>query len=57
MNVELLFAKDVFKDDNDGFLFGIQELDDFPAYIEWFKTEKERDKVIKENGFKVKGEN
>lgn len=53
MKVELLNAREVFKDINNGFLFGVQEVSDFPDYIEWFKTEKERDNCIKENNMVV----
>jgi len=30
-------------DDNNGFIFGVQDSDDFPNFVQWFKTEKERD--------------
>lgn len=47
MEVEKIRAEGVFRDKNEGFVYGLQEISDFPAYIEWFKTEKERDKTIK----------
>ncbi len=53
MKVEKVNANDVFKDNNNGFIFGLEEVGDNIDYIEWFKTEEEREKVIKENKFKV----
>ncbi len=53
MKVIKVNAKDVFEDDNNGLIFGLQDLDDFPNYIEWFKTEEERQKAIEENNFEV----
>ena len=51
MNVELVNAEDVFQDDNNGLVFGLQEVDEdgyYMDYIEWFETEAERDKTITE---------
>ena len=42
-------AGDFFDDDNNGLIYGLQEDVDFPEYVEWFETEEEREKVIKEN--------
>jgi len=57
MKVEKVNARDIFDDDNDGYIFGLQEVEDFKGnavgYIEWFKTEKARNKAIKLNKFKV----
>jgi len=54
MKVELVNARDVFKDDNNGFIFGLQEVDeDAVGYTEWFRTELERDKVVKDNMLEV----
>lgn len=54
MKVEKINALDVFDDDNNGLIFGLEEVNNnFPSYIEWFKTEAEREKVIKINKFKV----
>lgn len=53
MKVEKVNALEVFEDNNNGLIYGLQEVDDFPGYIEWFATEKQREKVIKENKFKV----
>ena len=53
MEVEKIRAEEVFKDKNNGLVFGLQDTSDFPFYIEWFKTEEEREKVIRENKFKV----
>jgi hypothetical protein len=52
MKVEKINAQEVFKDNNEGLIFGLQEVSDFPAYIEWFKTEEEREEVIKLNKMK-----
>ena len=53
MKVVKVYAKDVFDDDNNGLLFGLEEQDDFPAYVEWFVTEQERENTIKENNMDV----
>ena len=49
MKVELINAWDIFGDNNDGFIYGIQEVKENgeygECYCEWFKTKKERDKV------------
>ena len=52
MNVELINANDVFKDNNNGLIYGIQEIDRngyYGDYTEWFETEGLRAKVIAEN--------
>lgn len=49
MNCEYIYAFDVFKDNNDGFIYGVQELGDFPAYIEWFKTLEELEYNTRKN--------
>ena len=51
MKVVKVKAKDYFKDNNYGYIFGLEEYTEegLPDYIEWFKTEKERYKTIKEN--------
>lgn len=48
MGYELVDAKDVFDDDNDGLIFGINWLDDDGVIVdcEWFATEDERNEVI-----------
>lgn len=53
MEVEKINAGDVFDDNNDGLIFGLQDTSNTPFYIEWFKTEEGREKVIKKNKFKV----
>jgi len=55
MKVEKVTAQEAFKDNNNGFIFGLQQNEDeMPCdYVEWFKTEKERDKVIQENKMEV----
>ena len=52
MKVEKINAEDVFKDNNNGLIYGLQDVSDFPFYMEWFKTEEERDKTIKLNKMK-----
>ena len=47
MKVIKINAMEVFKDNNEGFIFGLEDTNDFPDYIEWFKTEKEREETIK----------
>lgn len=49
MDYELIDANDVFDDNNDGFIYGINWLDDNGENIvdcEWFRTEEERQEVI-----------
>jgi len=41
------------KDNNKGYIYGLEDDLDFPDYVEWFKTEKERAKCIKDNNFEV----
>lgn len=42
------------EDNNDGLIYGLEEVnDDFPAYVEWFKTEEEREQTIKDNNMIV----
>ena len=53
MKVFKINSLDVFKDDNNGFIFGLEEVGDSVGYVEWFKTEEEREKTIKENKFEV----
>ena len=57
MKVELVLAENHFDDNNNGYRYGIYELDDdgeiVNDYVEWFKTKEERDKVIKENNMIV----
>jgi hypothetical protein len=55
MNVIKVSGKDYFDDDNNGYLFGLEEYveEGFPEYVEWFKTEKDRDKCIKKNKMEV----
>jgi len=50
MEIRKIEWKDLgMKDDNEGYIFGLEDTLDFPDYVEWFKTEEEREKVIKEN--------
>lgn len=46
LRVEKVHARDVFKDDNHGLVFGLQEVD-MGNYVEWFATEEEREANIK----------
>ena len=50
MKVRKIDGKEVFKDGNKGYIFGLEETStDFPGYVEWFRSEKARDECIKEN--------
>jgi len=41
-------------DDNEGYIYGLEEAVEYsPDYIEWFKTEKEREDMIEKEGFEV----
>lgn len=55
MKVEKVTAQEVFKDNNEGFIFGLMENSDYNPceYVEWFKTEEEREQTIKENKMEV----
>ena len=56
MKVELINSWDIFGDNNDGFVYGIQEISDKEGigdYCEWFKTKKERNKVCSKVGIEV----
>jgi len=52
LKVEKVNARDVFKDDNHGLVFGLQEVE-LGDYVEWFATETERDATFKENQMEV----
>lgn len=53
MDYEYIYAPDFFGDDNEKRLYGVQEVDDFPAYIEWFKTLEDLENNTKKYKFKV----
>ena len=53
MEYEYIYAPEFFGDDNENHLYGIQEIDDFPAYVEWFKSLKELEENTKKYKFKV----
>ena len=53
MKVIKINAYDVFKDNNAGFIFGLEEANNNISYIEWFKTEKERNEIIKKYNMEV----
>ena len=44
---------DFKEDDNEGYIYGIEEDVSFPEYIEWFKTLKERAEYVIQEGFEV----
>lgn len=52
VDYEYVYAPVVFGHRNNGFVYGIQEIDDF-GYIEWFKTLKELEKNTKKHKFNV----
>lgn len=51
---EFLYARDIFDDDNDGYLFGIQSAEDFPLYIEWYRTLDEIKEIASNENMIVK---
>jgi len=54
MKVVKVNAKDCFDDDNDGLIFGLEEVrEDTIGYVEWFKTKQERNNTIDLNNFEV----
>lgn len=50
---EFIDAGDVFKDDNHGLLYGLQEAGEFPAYCEWFATPEERELCVLKNNMHI----
>ena len=48
MKVYLVDAVTTLGHDNDGLSFGLEEIN-MGDYVEWFKTEQERQKTIREN--------
>ena len=44
---EYMWGKDVFDDDNKGLLFGVEDVSDFPDYVEWFPSASAREKNSK----------
>lgn len=57
MNYRYVDGRDVFDDDNNGLLFGIESNEDFPEYVEWFKSAKIRDNYAKKNKMKIINKN
>jgi hypothetical protein len=55
MKVEKIDAREVFKDDNEGLIFGLQEVNDYGdlGYCEWFATEEERNDCIRKHDMEV----
>lgn len=52
--IEYISANDVFDDDNQGYIYGIDYIDltdDEIIEEEWFKTEEERDRVANASGY------
>jgi hypothetical protein len=54
MNVIKINAKDIYENDNNGFIYGLEGIGEYKEYIEWFKTEQERNNTIDLNNFEVK---
>ena len=50
MDYELVLASDVFNDDNGGYEYGINWINENGCVVdcEWFKTEDERNEAIEE---------
>lgn len=44
---EYVWGGDVFDDDNEGLLYGVEDVSDFPEYVEWFSSWEEREKNSK----------
>lgn len=58
MKVHKVYAPDVLEDENGGYLYGLEEeleSSEFGSidYVEWFKTEEERDECIKLHNLEV----
>lgn len=55
MTIEYVHASQVFDDDNAGFVYGINYIDDDNeiAECEWFKTELERDREATNTGYAI----
>lgn len=53
MKYRYVDGREVFDDDNNGLLFGIESDEDFPEYAEWFKSAKIRDAYAKKNKMKI----
>ena len=44
---EYVWGGDVFDDNNEGLLFGVEDVSDFPEYVEWFPSVEAREKNSK----------
>lgn len=55
---DFVHAKDVFDDNNSGFIYGIYWLDEFQNVLDctWYKTEKDRLNDLNAVGKQLKGE-
>lgn len=54
MTIEYVHASQVFDDDNAGFVYGINYIDDDEIVdCEWFRTEWERDREAQNTGYEV----
>lgn len=57
MDYEYVYAPDTFGDDNRKLKYGVQEIDEFPAYIEWFKTLEKLEENTKKHKFNIVNRN
>ena len=55
VRIEYVHASEVFDDDNDGYVYGINYIDENNEIIEdeWYKTEWERDIAASSSGYKI----
>lgn len=53
MKVKKVIAKEELRNNNKGYPYGLKQEKSNADYIEWFKTNKERKKVIEKNKLKV----
>lgn len=55
MKIEYVHASQVFDDDNEGYVYGINLIDDDNEIMDcqWFKTELERDREATNTGYEV----
>ena len=50
---EYIHARDVFKDDNNGLIYGVQDISDFPDYMEWFDSIKKLEANTKKHKLNI----
>ena len=53
MEYRLVDGKEIFEDNNNGLLFGIESVEDFPEYVEWFPSEETRQSYIKKHDLEM----